>query len=223
MAGYWLKLYVEILDDSKYFRLSDAARAGMFELMLVAKRFENDGILPPLPEIAFQTRRSEDWWQPVIKELGQINFLIENDGVLKIRKFEERQSAIPSTERSRQHRKVKHSIGYAQRNGNDDATDMQRNVMENRGETEEIRTDTETEQTTPVVVSKKKKEKIPLKSQAASMLVARHVSNDTLKELIDVYRPEMIMDYCHAYDQATKDGVIRMAVVHDHLGLLPCV
>ena len=53
---------------------------------------------------------------------------------------------------------------------------------------------------------KKDKEVVNLKSQAASMLSSRVVSSDSLKDIIQAFKPDMIIDYCHAYDQALKDG-----------------
>jgi hypothetical protein len=56
----------------------------------------------------------------------------------------------------------------------------------------------------PVVVPKSKDKK-PLSATAASMLMARLITSDVIKELLEVYQPDMIIDYCHAYDQAVKD------------------
>ena len=110
MAGYWLKLYTEILDDSKYFKLSDCAKVGLFELLLVAKRRGNNGELPNIEEIAFQTRKAEEWWKPVLKELLTINFIIENGKDIVIRKFADRQAPIPGAERAKQSRTIRNAI-----------------------------------------------------------------------------------------------------------------
>ncbi len=103
--GYWLKLYTDILDDPKYFKLSDRAKLGMYEIYLVAKKVENGettGQLPSLDEIAFYTRKSIEWWQPVIQEL--INLEIISDDGHVIKNFIKRQEAIPDSERSKQYR-----------------------------------------------------------------------------------------------------------------------
>ena len=133
MSGYWLKLYTEILDDPKYFRLSDNAKLGMIELMIVAKKVDMDGLLPTIDDVSFYTRRNNEWWEPVYAELTEIKFLDLNDNGYFIRKFSERQAPVPATERSRQHRIVKHSC-------NDNAT-------LSHGDTEEdTETDTEEKQ-----------------------------------------------------------------------------
>ena len=99
MAGYWLKLYTEILDDPKYYRLSDNAKLGMYELMLVAKKTGQDGHLPSVDDIEFYTRRSAEWWNAVIDELKRIEFIVANDTGDKIRKFEDRQRALTNNEK----------------------------------------------------------------------------------------------------------------------------
>ena len=103
--GYWLKLYTDILDDPKYFKLSDSAKLGMYEIYLVGKKVENGettGQLPSLDEIAFYTRKSIEWWQPVIQELINLKIISEDGGVIK--NFIKRQEAIPDSERSKQYR-----------------------------------------------------------------------------------------------------------------------
>lgn len=108
MAGYWLKLYTEILDDPKYFRLSDNAKLGMIELMIVAKRVDMEGEVPCIDDVAFYTRRSIEWWQPVFDELSKIEYLVKNGAETIIRKFAERQKPVDDAERMRQARALKH-------------------------------------------------------------------------------------------------------------------
>jgi len=109
MSGYWLKLYTEILDDPKYFRLSDNAKLGMIELMVVARKvcnIESNGELPSIEDICFYTRRSVQWWEDVNNELIKIDFLVLNkdNDTLIIRKFAERQAPVSDAERMRQYR-----------------------------------------------------------------------------------------------------------------------
>lgn len=130
MAGYWLKLYTEILDDPKYYRISDNAKIGMYELMLVAKKVGNDGDLPTLDDICFYTRRDEAWWIQVIDELKRINFVtIDEDGGDIIRKFGERQAAIPSDERQKKFRESLHKKEFT---CDVPVTEVSRNVTESK-------------------------------------------------------------------------------------------
>lgn len=107
MAGYWLKLFTEILGDFKYSRLSDQAKLGMYEIFLVAKETgDEDGALPELEEIAFKTRRTEDWWNGVLQELIQSEIvMVELSGRYIVRNFAKRQAPVPGIERQYQLRK----------------------------------------------------------------------------------------------------------------------
>lgn len=138
MAGYWLKLYTEILEDPKYYRLSESAKLGMYELMMVAKKCGQEGDLPSQEDICFYTRRSEDWWAPVLDELKSISFVIANGNGDKIRKFEERQRAVDAAERQQNYRKsLQHqeyssneSVTKKQKTSDEDVTKLSRNVTE---------------------------------------------------------------------------------------------
>jgi len=70
--GYWLKLYTDILEDRKYFALSEKAKLGMFEALLVCKRLEIGeltGCLPSVDDIAFHTRKTVAEWEEILPEL----------------------------------------------------------------------------------------------------------------------------------------------------------
>jgi len=122
MAGYWLKLYTEILEDPKYHRLSDNAKLGMIELMLVAKKTGVCGEIPNIEDVAFYTRRSVEWWQPVFEELSKIEYLVTNGSETIIRKFAERQSAVDDSIRMKKYRELKHKNEFAQRECNEPVT-----------------------------------------------------------------------------------------------------
>lgn len=131
--GYWLKLYTDILDDPKYFRLSDNAKIGMYELFLLTKKLErkeSTGELPNIEDIAFHTRRDMEFWNGVLPELEKAGIIDHEDDNFIVRKFSERQAAIPPDERMRQYRKRKNTKPTSSQkknetlnNGYDDATD----------------------------------------------------------------------------------------------------
>jgi hypothetical protein len=137
MAGYWLKLYTEILEDPKYYRLTDNAKLGMIELMLVAKKVGLEGEIPSIEDVAFYTRRSVDWWQPVFEELSKIEYLVISGSETIIRKFAERQAAVEVTERMKQSRALKHKNEFVSRECNEPVT--------NRNGDSDTETETETE------------------------------------------------------------------------------
>ena len=106
--GYWLKLYTDILEDRKYFELSEKAKLGMFEALLVCKRLENGeltGCLPSIDDIAFHTRKTVAEWEEILPELVAIGFIEIVDDQNTIKNYIKRQSAIPDSERSKQYRK----------------------------------------------------------------------------------------------------------------------
>jgi hypothetical protein len=114
--GYWLKLYTDILDDPKYFRLSDNAKVGMYELFLLAKKIEKGeatGELPNIGDIAFYTRREISFWEKVLPELEEAGIVDQQEDSLIIRKFSERQASIPADERMRQYRKRKNDDTFS--------------------------------------------------------------------------------------------------------------
>ena len=57
---FWIKLYIEILDDPKMGRLGDDLWRRAAELFLLAGKEGNDGALPPIDEMAWTLRLSED-------------------------------------------------------------------------------------------------------------------------------------------------------------------
>ena len=150
--GYWLKLYTDILDDPKYFKLSKEARLGMYELLLVAKKIENGeltGQLPCVEDIAFYTRRSVEEWQKILPELVNIG-MVSDDEIPVIKNYIKRQDAIPPDERMKQHRKKRNDSVMS------DKTQMQRNyngIETNRnGETDKKQIRKETEEDVEVEV-----------------------------------------------------------------------
>lgn len=148
MAGYWLKLYTEILDDPKYYHLSDLAKLGMIELMMVAKKYDHNGELPPIEDVCFYTRRSEEWWKPVYEELHKIKYLVTEDEKTFIRKFAERQEKVEPAERQRKSRQRKQKQEYEEETCHEPVTNVSQNVTEIRDrlrDREDIDIDTEEE------------------------------------------------------------------------------
>lgn len=150
--GYWLKLYTDILDDSKYFKLSKNARLGMYELLLVAKKLEDigekTGDLPDIEEIAFQTRSSVEEWKEIIIELSDIGFLESNGDGFTIKNYEKRQSAIADKVRAKQSRKKINDNTMntsASRVCNDDVTNASRDFLFRDGEKRREEKETEKE------------------------------------------------------------------------------
>jgi len=133
--GYWLKLYTDILDDPKYFKLSKEARLGMYELLLVAKKIEDGkltGDLPSIEDIAFYTRRPVEEWQKIMPELVAVG-VITDGATPSIVNYVKRQDAISNEERCKQYKKKRNE------------TRMKRNGTESVGDKIQIREDIDTD------------------------------------------------------------------------------
>ena len=178
MAGYWLKLYTEILDDPKYYRLSDDAKLGMYELMLVAKKVGQDGHLPSIDDIVFYTRRSSSWWIPVIDELKSIEFITVSESGDKIRKFEERQRALTDAEKQQRYREELHKKEFSRYQ---DVTDMSPKVTESK--------------------SKSTEKEIDVDADSGGGLVS------TFLELYPGLKPRISSDWQDGYEELNKNHI----------------
>ena len=56
MKRQWIKLYLEILDDSKMGRMPDLLWRRTIELFLIAGESDKDGLLPPVEDLAWRLR-----------------------------------------------------------------------------------------------------------------------------------------------------------------------
>jgi len=106
-SKYWIKLYHEILDDAKIGKMSDTLWRRTIEMFLIAGDYDHDGQLPPLEDIAWRLRITDEQLAADVEELERIGILSVNGSVHLVKNFSERQEAINSTERSRLHRDSK--------------------------------------------------------------------------------------------------------------------
>ena len=59
MKRVWIKLYVELLDEAKIYRLPIGLRWRFIELLLVAAEIDQNGLLPSVSHTAWRLRVSE--------------------------------------------------------------------------------------------------------------------------------------------------------------------
>ena len=143
-AMYWIKFYIEILDDPKMATLEDRVWRRIGELFLVAGRMEADGQIPDTKQIAWMLRippKKQDQLADDLKRIESMGIITANEGGWFINNFKRRQAAITSTERSTQSRKKAKHEQYENAN----ATGLQRNVAQNRTEQNRDRIETEAE------------------------------------------------------------------------------
>jgi len=142
-SRYWIKLYIELLDDPKMGLLPPELWRFAVELFLLAGETECNetlhGVLPNVTKIAWRLRydvsQVENWLTQISRDTGIVT-LTESGWV--VTNFKKRQSAVETGDRVKQYRERK-----KQKNGNDETaktvTKMKRNV------TPESDTDTDTE------------------------------------------------------------------------------
>jgi DnaD/phage-associated family protein len=150
MADYWMKLYIEILQDPKMATLPDRIWRRIIELFLVAKSYGNDGHLPDIQQIAWILRMKPGDLEKDMAKIVPTGIIIRDGTGFFIPKFEARQSAVPDRDRKAQERIRKQSRRY-----DGYVTELSRNVTQinrNRLTETETETETKTEAENPVVV-----------------------------------------------------------------------
>lgn len=111
-SHYWIKLYHEILDDPKMGRLPDHLWRRVVEMFLLAGDYHDEAFLPPVGDMAWRLRCSEEELLADLTALAEIDILEERDGRWYVTHFSERQAAVPDTERSRRYREAKRKRQY---------------------------------------------------------------------------------------------------------------
>jgi hypothetical protein len=89
---FWIKMYLEILDDPKMGRLANHLWKRAVELFLLAGREGNDGALPPVEEMAWTLRLAADKVLEDIHSLEEVGVVREKEpGTWLVTHFKERQ------------------------------------------------------------------------------------------------------------------------------------
>lgn len=102
----WIKLYVEILDDPKMGRMPDWLFRRAIELFLLAGRNGNDGVLPPVEDMAWILRLDETKLREALHGLAEVGVVHEAEpDVWMVTHFAERQDADTPAERAANYRK----------------------------------------------------------------------------------------------------------------------
>jgi DnaD/phage-associated family protein len=103
-AKYWIKLYIEILNDPKMGRMSDRLYRRTIEMFLLAGDYDDKGRLPPLHDMAWRLQVADEQLETEMIELQRMGILDVVDGEWIVSKFEERQSKMSDAERKRRQR-----------------------------------------------------------------------------------------------------------------------
>ena len=110
---YWIKLYIEILDDAKMGRLTDRLFRRAIQLFLIAGDHQQEGLLPPTDDIAWRLRpMSADDLETDMADLASVGILNKTDRGWVVTNFAERQAKVPAADRMKQHRDRKRKELY---------------------------------------------------------------------------------------------------------------
>jgi hypothetical protein len=143
MADYWIKWYIEILDDPKMATLPDRLWRRFSELCLISARLfpDKSGKLPDVRQLAWVLRMSVEDVHLDLDQLSSTGMIEPIPNGWVVVNFTKRQAAVPGNERVKQFREREKKQQYYE-----DVTHLKRSVTESRAETE---SETESEKNTP--------------------------------------------------------------------------
>jgi hypothetical protein len=114
MAGnYWIKLYLDILDDSKMAILPDRLWRRVVELFLVAGRYNQAGGLPDTERLAWDLRLSAPVLELELKEIEKTGIINRSDSGWFVVSYSKRQAPTPHVKRQQSYRERIHGDQYA--------------------------------------------------------------------------------------------------------------
>jgi len=106
-STYWIKLYLEMLDDPKMGRMNDRLYRRTVETLLFAGEMGDGGFLPTLEDMSWRLRTTPEQLETDLIELSLVGILSFNDvrGRWFVNNFAERQKPSSAAERMRRYRK----------------------------------------------------------------------------------------------------------------------
>jgi DnaD/phage-associated family protein len=137
MANYWIKLYIEILNDSKMAILPDRLWRRTVELFAAAGHYNDKGNLPDTQQLAWLLRMGTDDLEFDLKQIAITGIIQRTTTGWLVTKFEDRQAPVPGNERVKQYRDRQKKQQYYS-----DVTEMKRDVTQ----ITDTDTDTDTEE-----------------------------------------------------------------------------
>jgi hypothetical protein len=109
--SYFIKLYMEILDDPKIYQLRPTLRWRFIECLLMAGEQRDSGYLPETDKMAWRLRDDPEKVETDLAELGEVGLLDLDNGCWHVRQFSKRQarqySDNPDAVRQREYRERK--------------------------------------------------------------------------------------------------------------------
>lgn len=109
---YWINLYHELLTNTRIAMLDDHTWRRAIKFFLIAGDYAQEGLLPPVEEIAWELHTTSLDILQVLSTLEQLGVTArENEDYWVIVNFAQRQAAVSGTERSRLYRRRQGSPG----------------------------------------------------------------------------------------------------------------
>lgn len=133
-SKYWIKLYHEILDDPKMGMMTPELWQRTVQLFLVAGEYDQNGLLPPVQQLAWRLRLGNEECNETLHKLLQCNIIaVTDDEKFIVKNFQKRQKASDGAERVRQYRERKAPKQAKRGNSSNEqsVTNMKRNGNEN--------------------------------------------------------------------------------------------
>lgn len=107
-SNYWIKLYIEILQDRKMARLPDNIWRLCIELFLLAGEINKDGELPRTEDIAWELRRNDvTELETMLLQIVTLGIIEQTETGWVVVNYAKRQAASPAKERMKQYRERK--------------------------------------------------------------------------------------------------------------------
>jgi DNA-binding MarR family transcriptional regulator len=133
----WFRFYHEALEDPKVQRLEPVVFKAWVNILCLASKSRERGVLPGLEDIAFALRMDEDEAKRIVAELVARGLLDKRNDRLVIHGWSDRQPRSDNvTERVREHRsRVKQGETFQERSGN--AIEKKRKDTDTEGEKKE--------------------------------------------------------------------------------------
>lgn len=115
-SNYWIKMWIEMLDDPKMGRLPDNLWRRFVECCLLAGELHMDGRLPPIHDIAWRLRVDEEALRSEFDQMARIGLVDYVNKPLDehwiVSKFEKRQEKMTSAERGKRFRQKQKKQAY---------------------------------------------------------------------------------------------------------------
>lgn len=106
-TSYWLKLWIDLLDDPKTGRIPDWLFRRFILFLCAAKEYDHDGLLQPVPDLAWRLRLSEAQVDEALRALSEAGVVQKTADGWLIVNFRKRQAPSDSADRVRRFREEK--------------------------------------------------------------------------------------------------------------------